>query len=253
MQHWRGEDKEVFARLPHEAQEFVLRKDREFQSDYTRKMQSVADLKHALDPVRQEIEQFGVTEGDAVRRLIGAHLMLRQDPAKGIRYVAEQYGVDLGNLGAAPAQEDSAVRSELDSIRQHLLAREQAAYVQRVQGYQREIEEVKKDAPFFEELEPDMERIARAYVNSGEQPPDVRSLYDQAAWANPAVRAKLLKHQQATEAKNRIETEKARVRKAKKAASATVRSTTTGEEKAKSKPQTLRDMIEAQMDQAEQG
>jgi len=253
QQHWTQQDKEAFTRLPREAQELILKKDREFQSDYTRKMQGIAEVKRALEPVRTTLEQVGITEGDAVRRLVGAHLMLVQNPAQGIRYVAEQYGIDLNNLGAGQSQEESAALREVNSIRQQLFEQQRAALASRVQSYEKEIEEVRKDAPFFDEVEADMERLARSYIASNIQPPSVRDLYNEAVWANPTVREKALAARQAEAEKKRLESEKARVRKAKKAVNSQVRSTSTGEEKSKSKPKSLHDEISEIYAKAEQG
>ena len=45
--------------------------------------------------------------------------------------------------------------------------------------------------PHFGDVRNDMTRLAQADLAAGVQP-DLKSLYDRAAWANPAVRAKLM-------------------------------------------------------------
>lgn len=249
--HWTQPDKEAFRSLPKTAQELVLKKDREFQADYTRKMQAIAEVRHALDPVRQEIEQFGVSEGDAVRRLVGAHLQLKQNPQQAIRYIAETYGIDLGNLDAAPRPEESAALREVNSIRQALLEREKAEYVGRVTTWDQKINEFKKDKPFFDDLQGDMERIAKSFIVSGQPIPDLPILYDQALWSNASIREKALAAKRSDEEKKRLESEKERAKKARKAAGTRVRSTPTGEEKT-AKSQSLRDSLMENWDKATQ-
>jgi len=243
LEHWSQEDKQQFSELPERAQEFLVRRDKQFQAYWTRKLQDVADIKRALEPARAEMEQFGVSEGDAVRRLVGAHKMLQNNPNEGIRYIAETYGIDLGNLDA-PRSEDSAVMREVASIRQQLAESERQRYQRNVMEWDVKIEEFKKDHEFYSALEPDMMRIADVYAHRGEPIPSLDTLYEQAAWANPTVRARLLSKDE----EKRLAEQKARARKAKKAASTKVHSTSMASEKKPEKTPSLHQALSENFD-----
>lgn len=252
LEHWSAEDKETFSKLPREAQDFLISKDKKFQAHYTRKLQEVSEIKRALEPVRQEIEYFGVTEADAIRRLIGAHKMLQQKPAEAIRFIADSYGLDINQLMSGQAPEESAAVREVHSIRQQMAERERMAYMQRVQAWEQQIEMFKKDHEFFEAVEDDIALIAQGHVMRNEPIPSLADMYDRAIYANPTVRQRLLAKEKSTERQKRLADEKARARKAKRAAGAKVRSTSVASEEKSKGPATLREALSEAWDQAEQ-
>lgn len=251
LEHWANEDKDAFKKMPREAQEFLISRDKKFQAHFTRKLQEVAEIRRALEPALPEMRYFGVSEADAVRRLVGAHKMLQEKPYEAIRFIADTYGIDLGKSTAAePRSEDSAALSEVRSIRQEMANRERMALQARVMEWEQKIDSFKKDHEFFEEVEPAMTRIAEGYAARGEQIPDLASLYDQAVYADPTVRQRELSRQRAAEDKKRIEAEKAAAKKARRATGARVKGSSTAAEEKPKNQKTLHDALAAAWDKA---
>jgi hypothetical protein len=251
LEHWADEDKNAFKKMPKEAQEFLISKDKKFQAHYTRRLQEVAEIRRALEPARPEMQYFGVSEADAVRRLVGAHKMLQEKPYEAIRFIADTYGIDLGKSTAAePRSEDSAALSEVRSIRQEMANRERMALQARVMDWEQKINTFKKDHEFFEEVEPAMTRIAEGYAARGEQIPELASLYDQAIYADPTVRQRELSRQRAAEDRKRVEAEKAAAKKARRATGARVRGSSAAAEEKPKNEKSLHDALSAAWDKA---
>ena len=87
-QHWSAADKERFNGMPRDAQEYVLERDKSMTADYTRKTQDVAQIRqayeplhHVLNPMRQALQQAGISEAEYVARLIQADRNLQQNLA----------------------------------------------------------------------------------------------------------------------------------------------------------------------------
>lgn len=246
-EHWSATDAAMFSKLASDAQGFLLEKEKAIQANYTRKYQEIAEVKRAFEPVRTELEQYGVSEADAIRRLIGAHKMLMEKPAEAIEYIAASYGIDLDNRGGSGSEESAAMK-EVNSLRQQMMDRERAAAMARIEAAQREIDAFKKDHDFFDELERDMERIAAGYGARGEQLPPLKDLYEQAAYANPTVRARLLEKEKASRHQKSLEEEKKRARKARRASKTKVHETRTASKKEKPESQSLRDALRENYD-----
>lgn len=251
LEHWSNEDKATFGKMPKEAQEFLISKDKKFQAHYTRKLQEVAEIRRALEPARPEMQYFGVSEADAIRRLVGAHKMLQEKPYEAIQFIADTYGIDLGkSTTAEPRPEESAAVAEVRSIRQEMANRERMALQARVMAWEKQIETFKKDHEFFEEVEPAMTRIAEGYTARGEDIPDLASLYDQAVYADPTVRQRAIARDRAAEEKKRLEAEKASAKKARRAVNAKVRGSSAAAEERTRAEKTLRDELAAAWDKA---
>lgn len=251
LEHWANEDKDAFKKMPREAQEFLISKDKKFQAHYTRKLQEVAEIRRALEPARPEMQYFGVSEADAIRRLVGAHKMLQEKPYEAIRFIADTYGIDLGKSTAAePRPEESAALSEVRSIRQEMANRERMALQARVMAWEKQIETFKKDHEFFEEVEPAMTRIAEGYAARGEDIPDLANLYDQAVYADPTIRQRAIARDRSAEEKRRIEAERASAKKARRAVNAKVRGSSAAAEERPKSDKTLRDDLAAAWDKA---
>lgn len=250
LEHWTTEEKASFGKMPRDAQEFLISRDKKFQAHYTRKLQDISEIQRALEPVRREIQYYGVSEADAIRRLIGAHKMLQERPQEAIKFIADSYGIDLGQTAAAPSQPESAAVAEVRSFRQEMAARERMALQSRVMEWEKRIEDFKKDHEFFEEVEPSMIRLAEGYTARGEQIPDLANLYDQAVYADPTVRQRALSRQRAEEDKKRVAAEKASAKKARRAVNAKVRGSSTAAEERPKGEKTLRDDLAAAWEKA---
>lgn len=201
LQHWRPELRESFKGLPREAQEFVVARDKEFQASVTRVQQEAAEARkrwepvaEALEPVSEEMRYYGITPADTVRTLVGAHKMLLEKPAEGVRYIMGQYGVspeEVMKADAAP-KEPSEEQQRLAELEQREAQRQFEAdrgRVHEVQSYiQRHFQEHPDHAPALQE----MTVRANAYRAAGQVPPPLTQLFEEVKWNVPEIRERLV-------------------------------------------------------------
>lgn len=128
--HWSDEDKKVFDAMDAGGQEFLLRRHREMEADYTRKTQEVAEQRKAIEPLEKVLAPYrsswsahGVSDAQAVERLLGAHVAMINNPTQTIQYLAKTYGADLSELAPGDTQSDytdpetKALRDEINELR----------------------------------------------------------------------------------------------------------------------------------------
>ena len=103
--NWSDDVKKTFATLPQESQEFMIKRDKEMTSDYTKKTQDLAEqrknieaLDKVLQPARQTIHATGISEPEYISRLLNADNALRTNPKMALRQLAQGYGIDLSSL-----------------------------------------------------------------------------------------------------------------------------------------------------------
>lgn len=136
-EHWSAADKESFNEQPKGAQEFILKRHKEIEGDYTRKRQQESSkvriaeaVTDALSPHQQEFAAAGLDEAGAVRQLASWHTALKTSPREAIQQLAATYGVDLSEPDLDDETTDPALRSiqqELGSIKEGLTRNEQLA------------------------------------------------------------------------------------------------------------------------------
>lgn len=149
--HWSAERRETFTKLPREAQEILLARHKEMEEDYTRKTTDLANQRKSLDeinavlePYKQEMELAGVKPNEVIQRLMAAQKFLQTHPVEGIKWLSQQFNVDLSSLVPKPdeAYVDptvKALRDELNQLKQSLQQREATAQNQNVAEAQRVI------------------------------------------------------------------------------------------------------------------
>ena len=103
--NWTADVKKVFDTLPAESQEFMIKRDKEMTSDYTKKTQDLAEqrknieaLDKVLQPARQAINATGIGEAEYISRLLNADNALRTNPKMALRQLAQGYGIDLSTM-----------------------------------------------------------------------------------------------------------------------------------------------------------
>ena len=103
--NWTADVKKVFDTLPQESQEFMIKRDKEMTSDYTKKTQELAEqrknieaLDKVLQPARQTINATGIGEAEYISRLLNADNALRTNPKMALRQLAQGYGIDLSTM-----------------------------------------------------------------------------------------------------------------------------------------------------------
>ena len=103
--NWSDDVKKVFDTLPRKSQEFMIKRDKEMTSDYTKKTQDLAEqrknieaLDKVLQPARQNIQATGIGEAEYISRLLNADQALRTNPKMARRQLAQGYGINLSSL-----------------------------------------------------------------------------------------------------------------------------------------------------------
>jgi len=211
-QHWKPEDREAFAKLPAEAKSVVLAQSKRMEAAHTARTQELAaqqeiaaryqELDQLFTPMRDQLRLAGMTETQLVSQLLAARNVLAQSPVEGLKWLAGQYGIDLGQLvdqyqdpdHQQPDPQFTQVADRLGAIEQQILAQGQAN-AQAVNGrVLNEIDAFANSNPYVAELMTDMVALATADRVSGKAP-QLADLYERAKWSNPEVRAKLQQDQ----------------------------------------------------------
>jgi len=247
LAHWKMEDKEYFKTLPDDAKKFLVERDKEFQRQASNKVTEVMHIKRALEPIHEEMAQFGVSDDQAVRTLVGAHMMLKNDPKKGIQHLMGQYGLTPETLFSQDDTQDTVdprivnLENKAMQYEQNIVAQEQATLAGR-------IDEFRKNAEFFDEVQGEMTQLA--VIERARNPnvtPDIEMLYNRACRMNEAVWEKLESKRRA--AGGRVEANN----RSANAAGSKVRPTAASKRnKAKTGPRSMREDLEASWDEVEE-
>lgn len=216
--HWPAEQREAFAKLPKEAQDFVLSRHKEMEADYTRKTTELADQRKSyeelikvFEPYQQQLALAGKTPAQAAQQLLAAQKVLDTNPLEGLKWLAQSYGVDITSL--IPKQDEVYTDPELkklrDEINQLKSERQREAQMQQqaqAQAIQKQIDDFRsaKDAngqpkyPYFDKVRSLMgplvaegKTLDEAYDNVVYTLPEVRERI--ASEAAKAAKAEALK------------------------------------------------------------
>jgi hypothetical protein len=258
-QHWPAEKREVFAKLPREAQDLVLERHKEMEADYTRKTMELAEQRKPLDeftklfePAKQRLELAGLTPAQVTRQLLAAQSLIETNPVEGLKWLAQSYKVDLSTL-VAPKEDEyvdpayKALRDEVNQLKSQLSQRDIAVQRQNAEAVQKTITDFasSKNAdgtakyPHFDNLR----NLMGPLVNEGKT---LEQAYELASYTLPEVRERIAseaaKAAQA-EALKRAEDERKQKAKDVKGAAQVIRSRGTASEPTKGNT-TLRQELE---------
>lgn len=128
--NWSEEVRSKFTELPREAQEYMLKRDKEMTADYTRKTQEIAEQRKNFEsfdkviaPMRQQIAASGISESEYIARLLNADLALRNNPKMALKQLAQGYGIDLSSYDSDSVElETDSQISQLQQQNQAILA-----------------------------------------------------------------------------------------------------------------------------------
>lgn len=229
----RKDEAEAFAKSSPEVQAAFIRRSEEMHRGFEQfrgKAQFGEAMERVIAPYMPVIQQAGVTPDQAVAHLLRAETALRTGtPEQKQQYFAQlarDYGVDLGQTAEFAAnqpqvpQEVYAMQQELQQMRAFVQQQNQAREWQEREQLNSDIARFASDPAHthFEEVRSEMAGLLQAGLA-----PDLKSAYEMAIYANPAVRTKLLAEQQAKaeEARRAEATQKAREAKAAAAVNVT--------------------------------
>lgn len=103
---WSQADREAFKKIPVEAQDFVMRRYRDIEADYTRKTQEIAAFRRDYEPVQQMMAPFEQqirNAGFTPATLIQAWAKVEQDLTQGrgvavVKDLVQNYRLDRAQL-----------------------------------------------------------------------------------------------------------------------------------------------------------
>lgn len=170
-------------------------------------------INEALRPHMQELAAAGSNPQQYVGQLIEADKYLRKDPVQALNWLAQNYlgqGWDIRALAdwmdqqGVQTQKIDPVKQELEQLRQQVQNLSQAPVRQQQEAINKTVSEWSRDKPHFA----DLERIMMGQIQAD---PEVRdrfranpvatldSLYEQASWAHPVIRERILADQRKAE------------------------------------------------------
>lgn len=206
--NWPAADREMFAKLGPDGQQFLARRHREMEGAFTRRMQEIAPWRQVNQQWGAYFQQLNVPAPQAINLLLETEYKLRngsQAEKIGIlEKLVQDYGIAAPGEDAEGnvVQDDpriAALQQQIDQMHYGQAQQQQAAQQRRIAqaaGALQAFAEA-KDAdgrlkhPYYGEVKNDMTRLAQAEVAARRQP-HLEALYDSAVWANPAVRAKMM-------------------------------------------------------------
>lgn len=223
---WNAQGREMFAKADPKLREYILQRDQEqaagvakLKEQYEGKAKFAESMWAEVAPYEAMIRAEGGTPQSAVKSLLGMAYIMRtgtpQQKQQLLLKTAQDFGVDLG----APLPEQQrldptvdALQREIATLKQELGNWRNQQESERQSSILSEIEQFKANHPHFEAVRVTMGRL----LDTGEAK-DLEDAYDKAVWANPELRAQLLKEQQEKAEKDRAEKAKAEAARAKAA------------------------------------
>ena len=226
LEHWPAEWRERFEALPEDARGYALDLHRQFEQAHSERSQSLAEREKELDgfaaidaalaPWRETMRAQGLTDADAVTRLMEAQAALENDPEAALAAIAEAYGVVPPAAPAAPAPPER--RDEmLDTLERYAAEQHElrliAAMESELDARARIVDAAGEPRfPHFDSVRPRLAALMRSGAADS-----FEDAYQQAVWADPHLRQKALEARDAEMAARRESARKAEVAKARNA------------------------------------
>ncbi len=226
LEHWPAEWRERFEALPEDARGYALDLHRRFEQAHSERSQSLAEREKELDgftaidaalaPWRETMRAQGLTDADAVTRLMEAQAALENDPEASLAAIAEAYGVAPAGAPAAPTPPER--RDEmLDTLERYAAEQHElrllAAMESELDARARIVDAAGEPRfPHFDSVRPRLAALMRSGAADS-----FEDAYQQAVWADPHLRQKALEARDAEMAARRESARKAEVAKARNA------------------------------------
>ncbi len=242
-EHWPAEWRERFEAMPGEARAYALDLHRRFEQAHSERSQALAEREKELDgmaavdaalaPWRETMRAQGLTDADAVARLMEAQAVLESDPGAALSAIAEAYGLAAPPRPAAPPAAPQAREHELiDTLERYAAEQHElraiAAMEAELESRARAVDAAGAPRfPHFDAVRPRLAALMR-----GGSAGSFEDAYEQAVWADPHLRQSALEARDAEMEARRESARKAEVAKARNAGRAAL----SGSEPARSAP-----------------
>ena len=226
LEHWPAEWRERFEALPEDARGYALDLHQQFEQAHSERSQSLAEREKELDgfaaidaalaPWRETMRAQGLTDADAVTRLMEAQAAMENDPEAALAAIAEAYGVAPPAAPTAPTPPQR--RDEmLDTLERYAAEQHElrliAAMESELDARARIVDAAGEPRfPHFDSVRPRLAALMRSGAADS-----FEDAYQQAVWADPHLRQKALEARDAEMAARRESARKAEVAKARNA------------------------------------
>ena len=260
-EHWPAAERERFAALPRETQEWLLNRNKSFESDVGKRLQElssqrkeVEEFNRLFEPYKQQMELSGRTPAQVVQQLLAAQRYLESSPADAIKWLAQSYNLNLNSIVEPQTQEYvdpqiAALQREIQQLKQHTLSQQQAQQTTEQQRVTQLVTEFKDSRtpdgqlkyPHFEDLKGFMAPLVA-------QGKSLEDAYNEVKYVLPSERQRIADEAAKVARADALQkAEEARKAKAKEAKSAStiIRSRGVGESTVASKGSLRGDLEEA--------
>lgn len=189
-QSWTAEAKAHWAKLPPEAQEYILKREGEAHKAITSqgdRLKSLEMFDKLLSDYRDDFARHAVAPDQGIRALLEAQRMFDQDPLAAATTLLAQRGIDLRAIlsGQAPSINDPIVgqlRQELSSLKQELSQYKQETSAAQQAADSAMVKEFAKDKPYFDDV-----RAVMASLMKDGHAETLQAAYDMATKAHPTI------------------------------------------------------------------
>jgi hypothetical protein len=247
---WAKEMHEYYGKLDPAVQDYIEQREKQMMDglgQYREFNDFGRQMRDAIAPYQDLIQEAGVDAPRAVQALLNAHRMLsKSSPEQKQQYfakLAQDYGIDLGQQQGEQAQIDPTVKALMDKVSnlEGTLTRQQQA--ERDAAYKTVTNEVNEFAadkahPYFDEVADDIVTLLKTGI-------ELKDAYEKAVWANPITRQKEIERiNQETDAA-RAKKAQEDAQKAKAATAANVRNRDTRRTPTETNRATMRNLDDA--------
>jgi hypothetical protein len=196
---WSVAAKADFDLLPDAVKAAVSKREEEIDRGFAK----LKDYKAIESQHSAQAQQYGVPLPEFINRLAAADKFLQTQPLDAIKWLAQTYKIDLGQLGAPaqqPGQPQPAQQPQHDAVVQPLLqeinALKEIVYGDKRNQINSQVETFFADPKnkYSENVADQMVILINEAKRAG-QPVDLPSIYETACFMNPEVRAALIKEQ----------------------------------------------------------
>lgn len=228
---WSPESKALYATLPDPIKRDMLKREEEVSSGfkkYSDDNKRYQDIEQALAPARPVYQQHGVqSDAEAIKNLFAWEASFRNPATRetAFRNLAQRYGFNLSQ--SSPQSETPSdgsqeipahlrpVIDQVGTISQQVNSLQSELQRSREERVSQELSAFSKDKPHFEKVRVRMGQLIQA---GAVQPNDLDGAYQQAIWADPDIRASLIKEQADKQAAELKKAEQQRAQSARTAA-----------------------------------
>lgn len=268
--HWSSDDKAWLASFSENQQAAVVERFKKIEDGFQPKLQRAAALEKdysgvddLFKPYAADMQSKGLTKDIVIRGWAAVEQrFMNGDGANALKEIARNYNIDLSQITGQPAEtgewvdpEIKALREELGGVKQSL---EQRQHAEQQQAVSRQLDDIRsfaeaKDAsgalahPHFTDVMDNIMQIVAGIRATGGNPPPLTELYDQAVYANPSTRAKLLAASIEAEKAAAAAAGRARTEAARKAGSSITGSPSPGGSATQPEYKSIREALEAAM------